>query len=219
MGEVMKQNARSIIENLIYSYPDLKDCRENILEAYSILKGCYDNGGKVLVCGNGGSASDSEHIVGELMKGFLQKRKIRKEDTEKIKARYPENWEYLTRNLQGTLPAMSLVSQTSLAYAFINDVAPDMVFAQQIYGYAKPEDVLIGLSTSGNSKNVVNAVKIASAFDIKTIGMTGKDGGVMKNICDVTITAPSTETYRIQEFHLPIYHALCAMLEAEYFEE
>jgi D-sedoheptulose 7-phosphate isomerase len=186
------------------------------MAVFLLLKECYLGGGKVLVCGNGGSAADSEHIIGELMKGFILKRRIKQEDRDRIKTMFPEDWQYLSENLQGALPAISLVSQSALAYAYINDVAPDMVFAQQLYGYAKEGDVLIGLSTSGNSKNVVNAIKVAKAFGVKTVGMTGDNGGIMKGICEITIQAPEHETYKIQELHLPVYHALCAMIESGY---
>lgn len=213
----MKQNTENIIDNLFIHYPQLESCKDKIMEAFLLINKAYSGGGKVLVCGNGGSAADSEHIIGELMKGFILKRKIKLEDSDRIKIMFPKEWKYLSENLQGSLPAISLVSQSAFAFAYINDVAPDMVFAQQVYGYAKVGDVLLGLSTSGNSKNVINAIKIAKVFKVKTIGMTGESGGIMKNICDTTILAPALETYRIQEFHLPIYHALCSMIESEFF--
>lgn len=213
------ENNNLIIDNLIKNFPQLTSCKNSIEKASTLLKQCYSTEGKVLVCGNGGSAADSEHIVGELMKGFLKKRKLHKQDIEKLKASCPDAWEYLSNNLQGALPAISLVSQVAIASAFINDVAPDMVFAQQVYGYGKKGDVLIGLSTSGNSKNVINAIKIAKAFDIKTIGFTGESGGAMKELCDVTIMVPESEVYKIQEYHLPVYHALCAEVEEKFFEE
>lgn len=213
----MKQKLKDILEQLIECYPQLEGCKEDIQKVFFILKQTYINGGKVLICGNGGSAADSEHIVGELMKGFMLKRSLSKEHRDKLTAAFNEDGKYLADNLQGSLPAISLVSQTSLAYAYINDVAPDMVFAQQVYGYGHVGDVVIGLSTSGNSKNVVNAIKVAKAFGLKTVGMTGEKGGVMKELCDVTIKVPASETYKIQEYHLPVYHALCAMIEEEFF--
>jgi phosphoheptose isomerase len=213
----MRDEVKVIIDELIRNYPDLSDCKSNIEKAFSLLKQCYTCKGKVLVCGNGGSAADSEHIVGELMKGFRYGRKISNENKEKLKAEFPEDAEYLSSNLQGALPAISLVSQSAVFTAFINDVAPDMIFAQQVYGYGKSEDVLIGLSTSGNSKNVVNGIKVAKTFGIKTLGLTGEAGGLMEELCEVNIKAPAKETFRVQEYHLPIYHALCAMLEAEFF--
>ncbi len=214
----MKEKAEKVIEGLMQEFPALQLCREDIEKAFEMLRKCYSTGGKVLICGNGGSASDSEHIVGELMKGFMLKRKLKAGDVDKIKVMFPEDCEYLSGHLQGALQAISLVSQTSISSAFINDVAADMVFAQQVYGYGRPGDVLIGLSTSGNSKNVVNAIKVARAFGLVSIGMTGEGGGRMKELCDVTITVPASETYRIQEYHLPVYHALCAMIEYEFFE-
>jgi D-sedoheptulose 7-phosphate isomerase len=214
----MKKVVRDIFDELFERLPQLEPCRSSIGDAFNLLRGCYAKGGKVLVCGNGGSAADSEHIVGELMKGFLLKREISSEAVEKIKSRFPNDYEYLAGRLQGALPAISLVNQSALSSAFINDVAADMVFAQQVYGYAADGDVLIGISTSGNARNIINAVKIAASFGVKTIGMTGKEGGALKELCDVTIHAPDISTYRIQEYHLPVYHALCAMLEAEFFK-
>ena len=215
----MKQKSKAILEYLIECYPLLEGCKEDIANAFYILEQAYEAGRKVLICGNGGSAADSEHIVGELMKGFLLKRNISKEQRMKLTTAFSEDGQYLADNLQGALPAISLVSQSSLAYAFINDVSPDMVFAQQVYGYGLPGDVLIGLSTSGNSKNVVNAIKVAKAFGLKTIGMTGEAGGLMKDLCDVAIKAPADETYKVQEYHLPVYHTLCAMIEEGFFGE
>jgi D-sedoheptulose 7-phosphate isomerase len=172
----MREEVKAIIDELIKNYPVLSNCKSDIDKAFSLLKQCYSCGGKVLVCGNGGSAADSEHIVGELMKGFRYGRRICNENKEKLKTELPEDGEYLSSNLQGALPAISLVSQSAVFTAFINDVAPDMIFAQQVYGYGKSEDVLIGISTSGNSKNVVNGIKVAKTFGIKTLGLTGEAG-------------------------------------------
>jgi D-sedoheptulose 7-phosphate isomerase len=215
----VRNEIKMILNQLIEDYPKLEGCRESIAEAYHLLHQCYANGGKVLVCGNGGSAADAEHIVGELMKGFLSKREITEAEQERLRSAFPEEYHYLSANLQRALPAISLVSQSALATAFINDVAPDMLFAQQVYGYGRAGDVLIGLSTSGNSKNVVNAVKIAKSFEIHTIGFTGENGGLLKNLCDVTITVPALQTFKVQEYHLPVYHALCVMIEREFFGE
>lgn len=215
----MKNETGSILEQLFDTVPQLTACGSSIENAFELLRQCYTQGGKVLACGNGGSAADSEHIVGELMKGFILKRRICLTDSEKLKSVFPEDGQYLAENLQGALPAISLVSQSAISSAFINDVAPDMVFAQQVYGYGRPGDVLIGLSTSGNSKNVVNAIKVAKVFGIKTVGMTGESGGMMNELCDICIKVPATATYRVQEFHLPVYHALCAMIEAEFFRD
>ena len=193
--------------DLFERYPQLNICAKDIEKALALMVDTYKNGGKILVCGNGGSASDADHIVGELMKGFLKDRKITDE-------RIPQE---LRGKLQGALPAISLSAHTSLMTATINDNDADMIFAQQVYGYAKENDLLIAISTSGNSKNVVNAVKVAKSLGVKAIALTGEAGGELKQLADVTICAPSTETYKIQEYHLPIYHYLCAKVEEEIF--
>ena len=195
------------MDNLLKRYPALDCCSQDIKKALELMIQTYKNGGKVLVCGNGGSASDSEHIVGELMKGFINKRPV-------IDERIPCD---IASKLQGALPAISLPSQSAILSAYINDVAPEMMFAQLVYGYAKPEDLVIGLSTSGNSKNVVNAVEVAKALGAKTLCMTGIGGGKLGDISDVTIKVPETETYKIQEYHLPVYHYLCAAVEKYFF--
>ena len=187
-------------------YPQLNICEKDIESALLLMIDTYKNGGKILVCGNGGSASDADHIVGELMKGFLKERKVTDE-------RIPLE---LREKLQGALPAVSLCSHTALMTATMNDNDADMVFAQQVYGYANENDLLIAISTSGNSKNVVNAVKVAKALGIKVIALTGEIGGMLKEVADVTICAPANETYKIQEYHLPIYHYLCAKVEEEF---
>ena len=195
------------MENLLKRYPILSECAEDIKNAALMMIDTYKKGGKILVCGNGGSAADSEHIVGELMKGFLSKREVTDE-------RIPEN---LRKNLQGSLPAISLPSQSAILSAFINDVEPSFVYAQLVLGYAKENDLFIGLSTSGNSANVVNAAEVAKALGIKTIALTGKNESKLSGLCDVTIKAPETETYKIQELHLPVYHYLCAEVEKYFF--
>ncbi len=194
--------------DLFERYPQLNICAKDIENALALMIDTYKNGSKILVCGNGGSAADADHIVGELMKGFLKSRKVTDE-------RIPQE---LREKLQGALPAISLSAHTSLMTATINDNDADMIFAQQVYGYANENDLLIAISTSGNSKNVVNAVKVAKALGVKVVALTGKTGGALKNIADVTICAPSTETYKIQEYHLPIYHYLCVSVENEFFE-
>ncbi len=213
----MKERVAVIFDNLFIARPDLEICRRSIADAFNILQACYRNKGKVLICGNGGSAADSEHIVGELMKGFLLKREIPDEHKNRLKLAFPDQWEYLSDKLQGALPAISLVSQVALSTAIANDVDQDMVFAQQVYGYGREGDVLICISTSGNSGNVVNAARVASAFGLKAIGMTGNSGGELNKLCDVVIRVPECETYKVQEYHISVYHALCAMLEAEFF--
>ena len=194
---------------LYEKYPALKVCREDIETALELMLDTYRNGGKVLVCGNGGSAADSEHIVGELMKGFLSKRPVTDE-------RIPEK---MRDNLQGSLPAISLPSQSAILSAFINDVDPEMMYAQLVYGYAKENDLLIGLSTSGNSKNVVNAIEVARSIGMKTLSLTGEKESRMSALSDVTIRVPETETYKVQEYHLPVYHYLCAEVERAMFEK
>lgn len=190
-------------------YPMLVGMREEIELVFEMIKDSYEKGGKLLVCGNGGSAADSDHIVGELMKGFYKQRKL--PAAEKI--RFGEQGE----KLQGALPAIALSQHSALSTAFLNDVDPDMVFAQQVYGYGVEDDVFLGLSTSGNSVNVISAAKVAAAKGMKVIAMTGKDGGAMRELCDVCLIVPAQMTADIQEFHLPIYHALCAMLEDYFF--
>lgn len=188
-------------------YPALEACRNEIEKAAELMIETYKSGGKVLVCGNGGSAADSEHIVGELMKGFVSKRPVTDQ-------RIPEQ---LRKKLQGSLPAISLPSQCAILTAFMNDVDPEMMYAQLVYGYATQKDLVIGLSTSGNSGNVVNALEIARCLGAKTLSFTGKNPSKMSEISDVTIQAPETETYKIQEYHLPIYHYLCIRVEEALF--
>ena len=195
------------MKELLERYPALYECRNNIEKALDMLTDTYKNGGKVLVCGNGGSAADSEHIVGELMKGFLSKREV----TDK---RIPEK---LRKSLQGALPAISLPSQCAVLSAFVNDVEPDMMYAQLVYGYARENDLVIGISTSGNSKNVVNAVEVAKCVGVKTLSLTGKNESKLSELSDVTIRVPETETYKVQELHLPVYHYLCAGVEKAMF--
>ena len=196
-----------MLNELLERYPELEPVKEEIQAALELIRQTYENGGKVLVCGNGGSCSDSEHIVGELMKGFKLMRPVTDE-------RIPED---LRCGLQGALPAISLPSQTGILSAFINDVDPEMMYAQLVYGYAGENDLLIGLSTSGNSKNVVNAARIAKAVGAKTLAMTGAKESKLSELCDVTVRVPETETFKIQELHLPVYHFLCAQIEEEIF--
>ncbi|MGM7723028.1 D-sedoheptulose-7-phosphate isomerase [Metabacillus sp. Hm71] len=202
---------------LVKKYPELTACMADIEEAFLILKNCYNKGGKLLLCGNGGSASDCEHIVGELMKGFLLKRPVDQNLQKRLLEVAPADAENLINHLQGALPAISLSNHSALMTAFANDVDPSLVFAQQVVGYGINGDVLLGISTSGNSKNVLQALKVAKAKSMFTIGLTGRNGGEMNEICDVTINVPWDDTPSIQERHLPIYHSLCIMLEEEFF--
>ena len=205
------------MENLIKRYPQLEVCRESLKKALDAMIETYKNGGKILLCGNGGSCADCDHIVGELMKGFLSMRKIDENMAEKIGEMFPEDKEYFEKTLQGSLPAISLPNQSALLSAFANDVDADMVYAQLVFGYGKPEDLLIAMSTSGNSKNVVNAAKLAKVKGMKVLAFTGERESKLSDICDITIKAPECETYKIQELHLPIYHYLCAEVEKQKF--
>lgn len=200
-------------------YSSLRYLESEINKAVDLLIKVFKHGGKVMTCGNGGSASDSEHIVGELMKGFKLKRRLNEAEINRIKELYPDDASSFSEKLQGALPAISLVSQTSLCSAYINDVSADMVYAQQAYGYCKAGDVLIGLSTSGNSKNVINAIKTAKLKGGYAIGFTGKDGGEMRKYCDILLNVPAEETYRVQEYHLALYHYICAAVEGEIYGE
>lgn len=197
------------MESLLSRYPALSVCEKQISDTLELMIKTYERGGKVLVCGNGGSAADSEHIVGELMKGFHLKRTVHDE-------RIPVE---LRSKLQGALPAISLPSQVAVLSAFINDVDPQMLYAQLVYGYASDKDLVIGISTSGNSENIVNAVTVAKAIGAKTVALTGEKPSRLSELCDVTINVPSCETYEIQEYHLPVYHYLCAGLEKHFFSE
>ncbi|MCL6590527.1 MAG: SIS domain-containing protein [Firmicutes bacterium] len=214
----MRPEVQQILDELITGLPRLADCRGSIEEAFRILAGCFAAGGKVLICGNGGSAADSEHMVGELMKGFRLRRPVGEGFISKLNHFFPADAAYLKENLQGALPAIALTSHSAFTSAFSNDLAADMIFAQQVYGYGKEADVVFGISASGLSSNVANAFKIAKTMGLKTIGLTGEGGGVLARLGDVVIKTPSRVTYKVQEYHLPVYHALCAMLEAEFFQ-
>lgn len=212
-----KQQAH--IDLLVERYPKFDVCRQSIEAAYLMLVDCYEQGGKLLVAGNGGSAADSEHIAGELMKRFEKPRPVPKDFSEKLVAVDPELGPDLAKNLEQGLMAIPLVAHEALTTAYINDVDGLGVFAQQLYGFGRPGDVFLGISTSGNSKNVLNATVVARAAGIKVIGLTGANGGKLAEVADVAIKAPETETYKIQECHLPIYHCLCLMLEDHFFGE
>lgn len=210
----MKEATYRFLENLITRYPDLQGVKRDIEATYMILEETYKNNGKVLVCGNGGSAADCEHIVGELMKGFLLPRSLSEKEREAFE-KY--NGGAIAKGLQKGLPTISLVSQSGLMTAFLNDCSPDLIFAQQVYSYMKPCDTLVALSTSGNSKNVLNAAVTARALGGKCVAFTGKNGGKISEVADCTIKMPSDETYIVQEYTLPVYHCICAMLEEEFF--
>lgn len=217
--DIMLNKMEIHLNHLIDRYPKLIACREDIMKAYDLLEAAYSNGRKLLVCGNGGSASDSEHIVGELMKEFKQKRKVFSDQATALKAIDLELGQVLADNLQGALPAICLTGHSSLTTAFMNDANADLVFAQQVNGYGKPGDVFLGISTSGNSKNVLYAAVNAKAKGLKVIGLTGAKENKLMKYADVCIRVPETETYKIQEYHLPVYHCLCLMLEDKFFGE
>lgn len=205
------------LEELITRYPVLEPVQEQILAAYEILVTCYENGGKLMAAGNGGSCADSEHIVGELMKGFVKSRPVSAELAGKLVAADPERGAKLAQKLQQGLPAIALTGHPGLTTAYLNDVDGDLIFAQQLNGFGRPGDVFLGISTSGGSKNVLYAMAVAKARGIKTVALTGRNGGEMGRRADAAIIAPETETYKIQELHLPIYHTLCLMLEEHFF--
>ncbi len=204
------------IEELIERYPKLDAEKGNIVQALDIMIRCYKNKGKLLVAGNGGSAADAEHIVGELMKGFVEPRKLPKEFVDKLVAADAQMGAELGDKLQGALPAIALVDHVALSTAYLNDVDPLLGFAQQLNGYGTAGDVFFAISTSGNSKNILYACTVAKAKGMKVVGLTGGNGGKLKDMADVTIVAPEKETYKIQEYHLPIYHWLCLGLEEEF---
>ena len=205
------------IDLLMERYPSLESAKDDIVAAYLLLEESYKNGGKLLVAGNGGSAADAEHIVGELMKGFKLPRKPETDFAEKLVAENQELGAVLAENLQGALPANALDGHPALSTAYMNDCEPLLCFAQQVNGYGKSGDVFLGISTSGNSKNVLFAATTAHAKGMKVIGLTGAKDSKLKDMSDVCIKAPQTETYMIQELHLPIYHCLCLMLEDRFF--
>lgn len=205
-----------IFEELVDKYPSLSACIDSVRSAGEVLLKVFHGGGKLLVCGNGGSGADSEHIVGELMKEFYIRRPLKEAEQATLKKVDPAG-EKLAKCLQGALPAITLTSNIALSTAYANDAEPELVFAQQVWGYGNPGDVLLAISTSGSSKNVYDAMVAAKAKGMWVIGLTGARQGTMEKLCDVCIRAPSTVTYEIQEYHLPIYHVLCRYVEAEIF--
>ncbi|RGY98919.1 SIS domain-containing protein [Clostridium sp. AM58-1XD] len=208
---------REFLDELIERYPVLEPVKEDIWNVYKLMEECYAGGGKVLIAGNGGSSADAEHIVGELMKGFKKTRSVTEDFAERLRKADGERAEELIQKLQGGLPAISLSSHPALCTAYLNDVDGNLITAQQVYGYGKEGDVLLGISTSGNAKNVMYAVAVAKAKGMKVAALTGNNGGKLGKAADVAVIVPEPETYRIQEFHLPIYHALCLMLEERFF--
>lgn len=214
MKTEFNENSLTILNKLVISYPALKECRSAIEGACRCLSESFNSGKKLLVCGNGGSAADSEHIVGELMKSFRFKRSRDREFDIKYQSLFkcnPPDW------LEGSLPAISLVSHTAFMTAFSNDETSRGSFAQQVYGYGQENDVLIGISTSGKSLNVLEAFRVAKAKGLKTISMTGSGTTDLTDLADIAIHAPAQETYEVQEYHLPIYHCICSVVESEIF--
>lgn len=205
------------ISLLIERYPILKPVEQDIIDAYLVMEECYEHDGKLLIAGNGGSAADSEHIAGELMKRFKTPRPVTSEMADRLKAIDPVRGENLARNLERGLMAIPLVAHEALSTAYINDVDGLGVFAQQLFGFGRPGDVFLGISTSGNSKNVMSATVVARAIGIKVIGLTGAKGGELASVADVAVKVPEIETYMIQELHLPVYHCWCLMLEDKFF--
>ena len=213
----MKAQARARISELISRYPKLSILDKQLQQSVEQLIRCYSAGNKIMVCGNGGSAADALHIVGELMKAFVCKRKL-SEEWQKTFSKLPDG-KYISQNLQMAFPAISLVNEAGLLTAYANDVAPDMNFAQQVFGQGNAGDILIAISTSGNSENVLYAAEVAKAKSIQVIALTGQSGGKLREYADLLINVPETETFKVQELHLPVYHALCLAVEAEFYSE
>ena len=213
-----KQNKKMrYLDLLLLRYPMLACCRTDIIAAFEVLTGCYVSQGKMLVCGNGGSAADAEHIVGELMKGFKNDRQLQDKEVDRLMSIDVDRGRILGRHLQGALPAIALDGHVALSTAYMNDCEPLLCFAQQVNGYGCEDDVFLGISTSGNSENVLFAAVTAKAKGMKVIGLTGSKHSKISALYDVCIRVPETETYRIQELHLPVYHCLCLMLEDKFF--
>ena len=210
-------NSKHILEELINRYTHLKHLQMTVLNTVEAIVKTFRNRGKVLVCGNGGSCSDADHIVGELMKSFEGQRPTEKSLQEKLKELSPERGKLLAEKLQQGLPAISLTAHNALITAITNDIGGEMIFAQQVTGLGNKGDILIGLSTTGNSQNVIDAMIVAKAKGLTTIGFTGESGGKMKEWCDILINVPETRTVYVQELHLPVYHAICMMVEKEIF--
>ena len=206
-----------MLKELFERYPSLAACEADILAAEEQMMAAYKSGGKIMVCGNGGSCADSEHIVGELMKGFLLMRHMDKATEQKFRDVLGDDADEFVDKLQGGIPAISLPSQSAVLSAFVNDVDPALMYAQLVYGYAREGDLLISISTSGNSKNAVAAAKVAKAMGIATLALTGANDSKLSAICDTTVRVPETETFKVQELHLPVYHYLCASVEKRIF--
>ena len=207
-----------MLKELLSRYPQLETCEEDIVESVNMIIDCYKNGGKLLLCGNGGSSADCEHIVGELMKGFISKRPLSEVQKQEMKKNNPNLTDDTLSKLQLGLPAIALPSMVGLNSAFCNDVDPELIYAQSLMGLGNKSDVVFCISTSGNSKNCVARANVAKGLGLTVVALTGQTGGKLKEIADISICAPETETYKVQELHLPIYHYICLMLERSNFQ-
>ncbi|MBR4461143.1 MAG: SIS domain-containing protein [Erysipelotrichaceae bacterium] len=213
----MKETVKVVLNELMERYSRLEVCKKEIEDAYFILKEAYDHGKKLLIAGNGGSAADSEHIAGELMKRFKLARPVTEEFAQKMMAIDEKRGEKLAKELERPLRTIPLTSHLSITTAYMNDADAKGVYAQQALGYGDEGDVLLAISTSGNSENIVNACVVAKALGMKIIALTGEKSCLLQNYADVCIMVPETDTFKVQELHLPVYHALCLMLETNYF--
>ena len=215
----LKPGTSETIENAIARHPALESCRRDIEEAVALIVSTYDAGGKVITAGNGGSSADADHIVGELMKRFAVPRPLSHEAAERIQASHMDDdlKDRLLSGLEQPLPAVNLASHTALNTAFANDADPQLVYAQALLGFARPGDILIAISTSGNSDNIVAAAALAAALDVRVISLTGEEGGRLADLADAAIRAPAAVTAEVQEYHLPIYHCICAAVEMQFF--
>lgn len=214
---MLEEKLQKHIDLLMKRYPVLEACKEEIIGGYELMEECYKNGGKLLIAGNGGSAADSEHIAGELMKRFKIPRSIPEDLKKKLIEIDSVRGENLSKNLERPLMAIPLVAHEALTTAYINDVDGLGVFAQQLYGFGRAGDVFLGITTSGNSQNVMSATVVARALGIKVLGLTGENGGELSQVANVCVKVPETETYMVQELHLPVYHCWCLMLEDKFF--
>lgn len=215
----MKKYTEGLMVDFFRKWPQMESLKPAMKEAVAMSVERVKEGGKILICGNGGSAADSEHIAGELLKEFYIRRPLKGKLVEDLKASCAEEGEYLAMHLQGSIPAISLVSQTGFLSAYANDAAPELSFAQEVLGYGEDKDILIAISTSGNAKNVNYAAMVAKVKGVKVISLTGESGGTLKKYTDVLLNVPERETYLVQELHLPLYHLYCRGVEFELFGE
>lgn len=217
MEKSLEESLSENLDEMTRRYPALESCKEDIEKACRAVIDRYSNNGKVLLCGNGGSAADADHIVGELMKSFERKRPLPEDIKDGLKTVSGERGAYIADRLENALPAISLSAHAALCSAISNDMDASLVYAQQIVGYGRPGDLLIAISTSGNSQNVVDAAITAKAKGMTVVGLTGQSGGNLKQYCDIAICVPSNSTPEIQEYHLPVYHTICKIVENRFF--